>query len=654
MARFWAVAAAWACEGAGGRPQPAVDVATIGRLARLGDALDALAVADGDLARAVADAGPGVSLAARILYGARQRLRAAGLPAQSATIPTDGVRLEVPDLATAHGRLRGSGLLVCLPSGFVLARPGPGRLSTMLHLLRVAANGDREAYRLALTAQPFGLDPAQAALIAEAGRTRPAAHASASRLRPSSEARETAVRVEEAIAAIRSAAGRPDALRTAVSYAACTCGWMDWAHTPLGAWAELADAVWETIDRTLLPAGARLILFAHACDERVWADVPCAAEGTVPLEDSAGLFFADGCAPACDLALFADALGLDEALLGGAYGGRLTVHVTASVADATAAAALAGNGARVTRTWPVPETPQPLTAPAMTFSASRLNTHAQCPRRWFYEYLCDVLPDPGSPAAAYGQAMHAALEAVHRDVRIPSRHAAADILLRLDSEIQQAFAQRRDAFPSALEYAVSVVKARRMAEQYVRWLAAEAARRPVEIAGVEVVQRARFGDHEFVGVIDRIDRPLGGGPTCIYDYKTGRIEGDAEAYLERVRQGTEAQLPLYYAMRTAAGERVGRVALVSLREPKDEVWLLALDVVREGEEHAPAVEGVVAVPCNERDLEIALSALLETCDTLTKRGYERFVAGASPPCGHCLYNRACRERPIDTERIFAR
>jgi hypothetical protein len=653
MARFWAVAAAWVvCDAKPGR-QPAADVAVTGRLARLGDALDVLGVGNADLARAVADAGPGVSLAARVLYGARQRVRATGLPAASSVAAVEGVRVEVPDLWEAQRYLRGWGLTVCMPSECVLAPDSVGRQSAVLYLLRAAAGRDREAYRRLLTGQQFGLEPAQAAFAA-AWLLGAEAHTLPSRLRVSAEARELAALVHEAVVAIRSAAGRPDAMRVAVSCATRACGWTNQARPPLDIWAELADALWEGVDEARLPMSARLILFAHACEERMWSELSCVAEGTAPLWDSAGLSFADRCAPACDLTLLADALGLDEAVLGMAYRGRFEVHVTASLAEATAAAALADLSLRRRWSWPAPDMPDPILAPAMTFSASRLNTYAQCPRRWFYEYLCDVLPDPGSPAAAYGQAMHAALEAVHRDVRIPSRHDAADILLHLDGEIQQAFAQRRDAFPTPLEYAVSVARARRMAEQYVRWLAAEAARRPVEIVGVEVLQRVRFGDYEFVGFIDRIDRPLAGGPICIYDYKTGRIEGDAGAYLERVRQGAEAQLPLYYAMRAAAGERVGRVALVSLRDPKDEVWLLALDILREGERQEPPVDGVVSVQCHERDLESGLGALLERCDLLTKRGSERFGAGINPPCGHCLYKRSCRERPIDTERIFAR
>jgi hypothetical protein len=154
-----------------------------------------------------------------------------------------------------------------------------------------------------------------------------------------------------------------------------------------------------------------------------------------------------------------------------------------------------------------------------------------------------------------------------------------------------------------------------------------------------------------------MDRPVGGGPVTIFDYKTGRIDSDAHEYLEKVRRGDEAQLALYYAMRKAEGDEIARIALVSLRDPRDDVWILALDIV--GDDGVPVIEreahdGVLRATCSRADLDASLGALIERCDMLTKSGLDHYAAGEDPPCNFCAYARACRERPIDGERIFAR
>jgi len=309
-------------------------------------------------------------------------------------------------------------------------------------------------------------------------------------------------------------------------------------------------------------------------------------------------------------------------------------------------------------TWPAHEPDRRLVAPAMTFSASRLNTFAKCPRRWYYEYLCEAVEDFRSVHATYGKVFHAALETLHRDVRMPSQLTQDEIFIRLRRALDTAFGAAHDEFASELEYQVCRRKARAVAEHYARWLHREATARPVDIRDVEVQQRWSGDGHLFVGYIDRIDRPLDGGPVTIYDYKTGRIDEDARAYLARMRSGEEGQLALYWAMRRALGENVGRLALVSIRDPRDAVWLLALDIVEPAKAETGSssrdADGVVRATCTTGDLERAVAALLERCDLLAVRGLEHFGPGEDPPCSFCEYARACRERPAVKEQIFAR
>jgi hypothetical protein len=302
--------------------------------------------------------------------------------------------------------------------------------------------------------------------------------------------------------------------------------------------------------------------------------------------------------------------------------------------------------------WPAPESPRAIVAPPMTFSASRLNAFVTCGRRWFFEYLCDAVEDRGSIHATYGKVVHGALEALHRDVREPAAVDPRAVIDRFLYEIDVAFGKARPDFASQFEYEVSRLQARRAAPKYVDWLVAQAIRAPMEIIEVESVNRLRAGGHDFVGYVDRVDRPLGGGAVTIYDYKTGRVPDDPRAYLEAVRSGDEAQLALYYFMRRARGDEVASVALVSIRDIHDGVRVLALDIVEDGADAPPSRRGAAA--CSRAVLDASLAALIRRCDLLTKEGLEHFDVGEDPPCRFCVYLPACRERPAESESIFVR
>jgi hypothetical protein len=302
--------------------------------------------------------------------------------------------------------------------------------------------------------------------------------------------------------------------------------------------------------------------------------------------------------------------------------------------------------------WPAPESPRTIVAPPMTFSASRLNAFVTCGRRWFYEYLCDAVEDRGSIHATYGKVVHEALEALHRDVREPASVDPRTVVDRLLREIDIAFGKARPDFASQFEYEVSRLQARRAAPRYVDWLVTQAVSAPMEIVEVESVNRLRAGGHDFIGYIDRVDRPVGGGAVTIFDYKTGRVPEDPRAYLESVRAGDESQLALYYFMRRARGDDVARVALVSIRDTHDDVRVLALDIVEDGAVAPPPRPGVAA--CSRAVLDASLAALVRRCDLLTRQGLEHFEVGDDPPCRFCVYLPSCRERPPESESIFVR
>lgn len=412
--------------------------------------------------------------------------------------------------------------------------------------------------------------------------------------------------------------------------------------------AAAADSVWESVPDPA-DAAARVGVL---CDSLATV----AIDGITLIAPGAGgpgacsIEFAGAPSP-IDARSFALALGIDDAVLV-----ARSIRCAASLAR-SAAQFLADRPSEPAYAWPLMQEPVRLLAPAMTFSASRLNAYANCPRRFFFEYLCAAVDDRPSVHALYGKVFHAALESLHRIVSAPADWQPQTVLTKLSDALDVAFGQSHGEFASQLEYEVLRLRARRVAEHYVRWLFEEAADAPFEVVGIESRQSLTIGDCNFVGYVDRIDRPLGGGPVTIFDYKTGRIDDDPEEYLRKVRSGEEAQLALYYAMHRARGEDVARIALVSIRDSRDKTWILALDITDDaGRAVAQRAQrrGVVSASCSVADLERSLDQLIARCHELTRDGVSHFAAGVDPPCSYCTYERACRERPADGERIFAR
>ncbi len=425
--------------------------------------------------------------------------------------------------------------------------------------------------------------------------------------------------------------------------------------------AEAADAVWTRVPDAP-PAHTRVqtLLGALAWRRSAHGIVMLTQEHADVEDTTARIIFQD--APAESAAsffcTFAAAVSADATALSAAAQAVRCMRVLQTEARAVSMyLAAADNPLSALWRWPPPEPSRRVVAPAMTFSASRLNSFAKCPRRWFYEYLCDAVEDRSSPQAVYGKVFHEALQALHTEIRAPAEYSHAVIAERLASQLDTAFGKFRHEFPSRLDFEVSRLRARGVAEHYVRWLRDLAAREPFSVAEVELLQRWTTRGHSFVGYVDRIDRPSVGGPVTIFDYKTGRIDEDPNEYLRKIREGEEAQLALYYSMRRALGEPVGRIALISIRDPRDRVRILALDVIDEqGHPIMPRerVVGELRASCTVADLEAALAKLVARCDLLTLEGVEHFSAGKDPPCNFCEYAPACRERRADGERIFAR
>ena len=621
----------------------ASDPAALDSFCALSVAVERGGVSDASLAAACADDERSIASAARVVLHVRAALREAAVPPEPAPPRSSEPIAGVGSLAAAIEALEARSVTVAEAPRSLLDALGGGETQAA-RVLRAAASSDDRRLVDAL-AEAFDVAELRAAERLAGQRSLRAGLRVAGAGFRGIGARERAIAWSDRLEEIRRCGRkRRGSLRAALEATSV-------ATDEALAEASAADAVWDRLDDPP-PFSVRASLL---CD----SIVRCAVSDVVtlvPIGDGRAahhLAFDDAPCAAVDLGAFARACGADTSLLAAP---RVRVRDRmAAVAARFLEAATAPDGARLERADA--ESPQRIVAPHMTFSASRLNMFVKCPRRFFYEYLCDAVEERTTSNAVYGKVFHAALEALHREVRVPSAWQRAEVLDKLEAQLDAAFGVAHREFASELEYAVLRLRARHVAKHYVAWLYEEAADLPLEIAELEERHDLLLGEHRFVGYIDRVDRPAGGGPVTILDYKTGRIEEDPEAYLRLVRDGEEAQLAIYYAMRRARGDDVARIALVSIRDARDRTWVLALDVAGDdGRAVSPRREraGVLRATCSTGDLDRSLAILVRRCDDITAVGYDRFEVGDDPPCSYCAYAQSCRERPDDEERIFAR
>ncbi|HEY0384094.1 MAG TPA: PD-(D/E)XK nuclease family protein [Candidatus Elarobacter sp.] len=302
---------------------------------------------------------------------------------------------------------------------------------------------------------------------------------------------------------------------------------------------------------------------------------------------------------------------------------------------------------------PVADEPAvPVVTRKLSFSASSLNTYAECARKWWFRYACAAVEDRGSSASFYGIAFHAALEDFHAAHTRFADGDGAMLAQVLDYCVVAAFDRHRTRFDAPVEFELQKRRARRTAKKYLSWLLERARRAPFEVIGCETQADVELGGHRFIGYIDRLDRDDRSGTVTVVDYKTGSIATSADEYLEDVRAFREFQLPFYYWARTAAGDVVSRLALVPLKDALLDVAPVELEVVTTS--RAPRSRGAtgeIAVA----ELERARERMIALAAELSAGTLHAFPATDDPAaCRYCAYAQACRERPLALEERFGR
>lgn len=298
-----------------------------------------------------------------------------------------------------------------------------------------------------------------------------------------------------------------------------------------------------------------------------------------------------------------------------------------------------------------PECPSEMPGWQHHFSASALNTYSDCARKWFYRYACAAVEDPGSSASAYGTALHLALEDFHGEYPRPVRRDEAAMRRRIRECVTWAFQLNREGFETLVEFELQVRRAQRTAQRYVDWLLVEQDQAPFEVIGREVAADLDLEGHAFVGFIDRLDRDEHSGGIAVVDYKTGSIATSAAEYCEKVRKFQDFQLPFYYWVRTAGGDRVTKLVLIPLKDALLDVRPIVLEVSGRAQGGRRNNDACGTIGLDE--LERSRARMIELSDRLAAGKIRDFDPTVDPSvCSYCCYATACTRRPPPEARRF--
>ncbi|HEY0798580.1 MAG TPA: PD-(D/E)XK nuclease family protein [Candidatus Baltobacteraceae bacterium] len=300
-----------------------------------------------------------------------------------------------------------------------------------------------------------------------------------------------------------------------------------------------------------------------------------------------------------------------------------------------------------------PEPARPVARRRTHFSASSLGMFAECERRWYYRYVCAAVEDRGSSASFYGTAFHWALEQFHGEYPRAGNATHEELERRLAGWINTAFERFRIGFETNVEFELQRRRAARTSVRYIRWFIERSRTHPFTVIGTEAEAALELEGYEFIGYIDRLDREDATGNVTVVDYKTGSIASGAREQREKIAQLIDFQLPFYYWVRTAQGDRVTRLVLLPLKDASLEVRPIELEVVPVAAPQGDPEAAIGTIGIDE--LTRARAKMIDLARSLRDDPIEHFAVTSDPEaCTWCAYKVACRNQPTRAAERFAR
>ena len=271
-----------------------------------------------------------------------------------------------------------------------------------------------------------------------------------------------------------------------------------------------------------------------------------------------------------------------------------------------------------------------------TLSASRLETYAACPLRYFYRYVLglQVHPDPERvfqlDPAEKGNLMHTILEETlargKKDGWLKDRDGEK-AAQALEEETQKAFKkfEKEGVTGSQALWQWSQFSLRKDLQRALRKVLADVDWTPVDFEKAfgregqpEVTFETPGGTFHLEGFMDRVDLSPDGKRLRVMDYKSGSKTGFAN---NSVKEGTKIQMPLYlWASRTLYPGVTPQEAVYEFLTAKGEYGSIGFDA------------------SDWKKVEEPLKTLLTTASEAVEQG---LFPAAAKACDRCDYRTLC-------------
>lgn len=273
---------------------------------------------------------------------------------------------------------------------------------------------------------------------------------------------------------------------------------------------------------------------------------------------------------------------------------------------------------------------------AKTLSASRLETYAACPLRYFYRYVLglQVHPEPERvfqlDPAEKGNLMHSILEDTlargKKDGWLKDRDGEK-ATQALEEETQKAFKkfEKEGVTGSQALWQWSQFSLSRDLQRTLKKVLADEDWTPVDFEKAfgregqpEVAFETRLGSFRLEGFMDRVDLSADGKQLRVVDYKSGSKTGFAN---DSVKEGTKIQMPLYlWACRTLYPGVAPQEAVYEFLTAKGDYGSVGFDAG------------------DWKKVEEPLKALLTTAANAVEQG---LFPAAAKACDNCDYRTLC-------------
>ncbi|STQ85643.1 PD-(D/E)XK nuclease family protein [Helicobacter muridarum] len=255
------------------------------------------------------------------------------------------------------------------------------------------------------------------------------------------------------------------------------------------------------------------------------------------------------------------------------------------------------------------------------FSPTAIDIYQTCQRKFFFKYIEGLSSEPTSPNGAnhkdIGICIHNALYKAYS--KFIGTHITSENIDLLANTFEQECLHQAQNTEYSTTTKLEIEKLCYLAKHFFDYEKSRVRKSTIEILALEYDFHAKCGKHEFVGIIDRIEKH--DNAIWIYDYKTGKKPKDIESM----------QMPIYSLCIEMAKESFSFLTPYK-NLPMNYVYVYASEFAQDNEKS-------FILEQKRENLKESQSKLLEILESF---GKENTQTKQTAICNICEYNLLCQ------------